>query len=212
MYKRQLKANTTINEPETITLDVVYKIGNSNIKLEKTLTIIPASNVYYEDSLAAFTDGTGAAQNAVWSTVGNDGNAATEKTGVYQALQELGKGDRTPYGNDVAYNETNSSMLSMGTAHKVTVTANMANTDAWKAQSGSAWPTAQFTFKGTGFDIISLTNNKSGAIFVDVYKAGEEKPTYSYIVDNYYGYNYNKETGKWDVVCLLYTSDAADEL
>ena len=31
-------------------------------------------------------------------------------------------------------------------------------------------------------------------------KVGEEKPTYSYIVDNYYGYNYNKETGKWDVV------------
>lgn len=196
-----LKANTTINEPETITLDVVYKIGNSNIKLEKTLTIIPASNVYYEDSLAAFTDGSGAAQNAVWSIVGNDGNAATEKTGVYQALQELGKGNnRTPYGYDDKYNKENSSMLSMGTAHKVTVTAAMANTDAWKAQSGSAWPTAQFTFKGTGFDIISLTNNKSGAIFVDVYKAGEEKPTYSYIVDNYYGYNYNKETGKWDVV------------
>lgn len=194
-------ADKTINEPETITLDVVYKIGNSNIKLEKTLTIIPASNVYYEDSLAAFTDGSGAAQNAVWSTVGNDGKAAAETTNVYQALQELGKGNnRTPYGNDVAYNETNSSMLSMGTAHKVTVTADMANTDTWKAQPTSAWPTAQFTFKGTGFDIISLTNNKSGAIFVDVYKAGEEKPTYSYIVDNYYGYNYNKETGKWDVV------------
>ena len=194
-------ADKTINEPETITLDVVYKIGNSNIKLEKTLTIIPASNVYYEDSLATFTDGSGVAQNAVWSTVGNDGNAATEKTGVYQALQELGKGNnRTPYGYDDKYNKENSSMLSMGTAHKVTVTANMANTDTWKAQSGSAWPTAQFTFKGTGFDIISLTNNKSGAIFVDVYKAGEEKPTYSYIVDNYYGYNYNKETGKWDVV------------
>lgn len=191
-------ADKTINEPETITLDVVYKIGNSNIKLEKTLTIIPASNVYYEDSLAAFTNGSGAAKDAKWSIVGNNGNAATEKTGVYQALQELGKGDRTPYGNDVAYNETNSSMLSMGTAHKVTVTANMAAN--WEGDTTSAWPTAQFTFKGTGFDIISLTNNKSGAIFVDVYKAGEEKPTYSYIVDNYYGYNYNKETGKWDVV------------
>lgn len=195
-------ADKTINEPETITLDVVYKIGNSNIKLEKTLTIIPTSNVYYEDSLAAFTDGTGAASGADWKLVDNNGNeGATEKTGVYQALQELGKGNnRTPYGYDDKYNKENSSMLSMGTAHKVTVTANMANTDAWKAQSGSAWPTAQFTFKGTGFDIISLTNNKSGAIFVDVYKAGEEKPTYSYIVDNYYGYNYNKETGKWDVV------------
>lgn len=191
-------ADKTINEPETITLDVVYKIGTNDINLEKTLTIIPASNVYYEDSLATFTGGKGAAKDAQWSIVGNNGNAATEKTGVYQALQELGKGDnRTPYGNDVAYNEANSSMLSMGTAHKVTVTAAM----QWgKDDTTSAWPTAQFTFKGTGFDIISLTNNKSGAIFVDVYKAGEEKPTYSYIVDNYYGYNYNKDTGKWEVV------------
>lgn len=191
-----LKANTTINEPETITLDVVYKIGNSDIKLEKTLTIIPASNVYYEDSLAAFTNGKGAASDAKWSIVDKNGNETTEGTAPTQALEQLGSSGI--YGKDAAYNS--SSMLSMGTAHKVTVTANMANTDAWKAQSGSAWPTAQFTFKGTGFDIISLTNNKSGAIFVDVYKVGEEKPTYSYIVDNYYGYNYNKETGKWDVV------------
>lgn len=195
-----LKANTTINEPETITLDVVYKIGNSDIKLEKTLTIIPASNVYYEDSLATFTDGSGAAQNAVWSIVGNDGNAATEKTGVYQALEELGKGDRTPYGNDDAYNS--SSMLSMGTAHKVTVTADMANTEAWKEQPASAWPTAQFTFKGTGFDIISLTDNTSGAIVVDVYKGSKtegSKPVHSYLVNNYYGYTYNQETQKWEV-------------
>ena len=170
------------------------KIGEASF----TLTIIPASNVYYEDSLAAFTNGKGVAENAKWSTVGNNDQTTTEDGGsdVYQALQKLG--DKAIYGNDVAYNETNSSMLSMGTAHKVTVTANMAAN--WEGDTTSAWPTAQFTFKGTGFDIISLTNNKSGAIFVDVYKAGEEKPTYSYIVDNYYGYNYNKETGKWDVV------------
>lgn len=174
------------------------KIGEASF----TLTIIPASNVYYEDSLAAFTDGSGAAQNAVWSIVGNDGNAATEKTGVYQALQELGKGNnRTPYGNDVAYNETNSSMLSMGTAHKVTVTADMAA--KWsKDDTTSAWPTAQFTFKGTGFDIISLTDNTSGAIVVDVYKGSKtevSKPVHSYLVNNYYGYTYNQETQKWEV-------------
>lgn len=193
-------ADKTINEPETITLDVVYKIGTNDINLEKTLTIIPASNVYYEDSLATFMNGTGAALGADWKLVDNNGNeGATEKTGVYQALQELGKGDSTPYGNDVAYNETNSSMLSMGTAHKVTVTANMANTDTWKAQPDSAWPTAQFTFKGTGFDIISLTNNKSGAIFVDVYAGSKAEGTAEkkYVVNNYYGYTY--ENGKWIV-------------
>lgn len=169
------------------------KIGEASF----TLTIIPASNVYYEDSLASFTNGSGVAKDAQWSTVDNDDKAPTEQTSVYQALEELGKGERNVYGYDEQYN--NSSKLSMGTAHKVTVTAGMlAN---WsKDDTTSAWPTAQFTFKGTGFDIISLTNNKSGAIFVDVYKAGEEKPTYSYIVDNYYGYNYNKDTGKWEVV------------
>lgn len=189
-------ADKTINEPETITLDVAYKFGTNNIKLEKTLTIIPASNVYYEDSLASFTDGSGVAQNAVWSTVGNNGQTTTEDGGsnVYQALQELGKGDRTPYGNDVAYNS--SSKLSMGTAHKVTVTANMANTDDWTAQPDSAWPTAQFTFKGTGFDIISLTNNKSGAIFVDVTNTATGKQ-YNYVVNNYYGYTY--QNGEWVV-------------
>lgn len=174
----------------------IYVTDAQGKKLVQNVYIIPASNVYYEDSLAAFTNGKGAASGAKWSIVDKDGNETTEGSAPIQELEQLGSSG--VYGYDKAYKD--SSMLSMGTAHKVTVTANMANTDAWKAQSGSAWPTAQFTFKGTGFDIISLTNNKSGAIFVDVYKVGEEKPTYSYIVDNYYGYNYNKETGKWDVV------------
>lgn len=196
-----LKANTTINEPETITLDVVYKIGNSNIKLEKTLTIIPASNVYYEDSLAAFTDGTGAAQNAVWSTVGNDGNAATEKTGVYQALQELGKGNnRTPYGYDDKYNKENSSMLSMGTAHKVTVTAAMLEAYNGDNKDNFAWPTAQFTFKGTGFDIISLTDNTSGAIMVTVEGVTDTTYKKNFLVNNYYGYKYDEISGEWGTV------------
>lgn len=192
-------ADKTINEPETITLDVVYNIGNSKIKLEKTLTIIPASNVYYEDSLAAFTNGKGAALGADWKLVDNNGNeGATEDTTTTQALQQLG--DKAIYGNDDAYNS--SSKLSMGTAHKVTVTAGMlAN---WsKDDTTSAWPTAQFTFKGTGFDIISLTDNTSGAIVVDVYKGSKtegSKPVHSYLVNNYYGYTYNQETKKWEVV------------
>lgn len=171
------------------------KIGEASF----TLTIIPASNVYYEDSLASFTNGSGVAENAKWSTVDNNDQTTTEDGGsdVYQALQRLG--DKAIYGNDVAYNETNSSMLSMGTAHKVTVTANMANTAAWKEQPASAWPTAQFTFKGTGFDIISLTNNKSGAIFVDVYKGSkaEGDRVRSYVVNNYYGYTYDETSKTW---------------
>lgn len=179
-------ADKTINEPETITLDVVYNIGNSKIKLEKTLTIIPASNVYYEDSLATFTDGSGAASGADWKLVDSNGNEnVTEDTTTTQALQQLG--DKAIYGNDDAYNS--SSKLSMGTAHKVTVTSEMLA--KWeKDDTTSAWPTAQFTFKGTGFDVISLTDNTSGAILVKVTGAGADNSNYSknYLVNNYYGY------------------------
>ena len=188
-------ADKTIDNAETIVLDVVYKMGNSNVSLQKTLTIIPASNVYYEDSLASFQPGKGVAENAKWSTVDNNGNAATEDGGsnVYQALEELGK-HRNVYGHDGAYDK--SSMLSMGTAHKVTVTSAMADTNAWKEQPNSAWPTAQFTFTGTGFDIISLTDNTSGAILVSVTGKDYNK---NFLVDNYYGYNYNEETGEWTI-------------
>lgn len=188
--------NQIVTYTLTKTLDAkvavpIYVTDAQGKKLVQNVYIIPASNVYYEDSLAAFTNGSGAASGADWSIVGT---ATDEQKSATQALEQLGSSGI--YGKDAAYNS--SSMLSMGTAHKVTVTAAMAAN--WAGDTTSAWPTAQFTFKGTGFDIISLTNNKSGAIFVDVYKAGEEKPTYSYIVDNYYGYNYNKDTGKWEVV------------
>ena len=161
------------------------KIGEASF----TLTIIPASNVYYEDSLAAFTNGMGVAENAKWSTVDNNDQTTTEDGGsdVYQALQQLG--DKAIYGNDVAYNETNSSMLSMGTAHKVTVTSEMLA--KWeKNDTTSAWPTASFTFTGTGFDVISLTDNTSGAILVKVTGAGADNKDFSknYLVNNYYGY------------------------
>lgn len=191
-------ADKTIDGAETIVLDVQYTMGSNKVTLEKTLTIIPASNVYYEDSLAAFTNGKGVAENAKWSTVGNNDQTTTEDGGsdVYQALQQLG--DKAIYGNDDAYNS--SSKLSMGTAHKVTVTAAMANTAAWKEQPASAWPTAQFTFKGTGFDIISLTDNTSGVIQVKVYKANstDTTPVKNILVNNYYGYT-RDGAGNWVV-------------
>lgn len=191
----RLNAHTTIDGQDTITLNVPYKFDNAERTLPKTLTIIPASNVYYEDSLAAFTNGKGAAENATWSTVDNDDQTTTKDGGtdVYQVLEELGKSG--VYGYDKQYNS--SSMLSMGTAHKVTVTSAMADPEKWT--NDSAWPTASFTFTGTGFDVISLTNNKSGAIFVDVYAGSkaEGKAEKKYVVNNYYGYTY--ENGKWIV-------------
>lgn len=168
------------------------KIGEASF----TLTIIPASNVYYEDSLATFTDGKGVAAGADWKLVDNKGAETTEGTAPTQALEELGKHSNV-YGHDAAYNS--SSMLSMGTAHKVTVTSEMLA--KWeKDDTTSAWPTAQFTFKGTGFDIISLTDNTSGAIMVTVEGVTDTTYKKNFLVNNYYGYAYDKDKNEWVTV------------
>lgn len=185
----------------TIPLYVKFKqrVDNDNNKPQRfTANIIPATNVYYEDSFAKFTNGSGTAAGATWTIVKNDGGTLDEQqqknSYTNQALEALGQADHNPYGYDPAYDSC--TMFSMGSARKVTVTSDMATN--WNNNT-SAWPTAQFTFKGTGFDIISLTDNTSGAIFVDVYKGKEATGNRfkSYMVDNYYGYKY--ENGAWVV-------------
>ena len=145
-----------------------------------TVTIIPASTVYYEDSFAKFENG-----SAEWKIV-EDRIAQTSTT---QALEALGDKENV-YGYDEAYN--NSTLYSLGSAHKVTVSAEMAK------DTSVVWPSATFTFKGTGFDIISLTDNNSGAISVKVYKVesdGTETQVKGTLVNNYYGYTYSD--GVW---------------
>lgn len=166
-----------------------YRGTGSGGHVTYTITVIPATSVYYEDSFATFTNGTGKASGATWTT---DKDSTAAKATTTQALSALGSKD--VYGHDAAY--ADSTKLSMGSARKVTVNANMVN--GWT--ENSAWPTATFTFKGTGFDVISLTDNTSGEIFVDVY-AGKEAtgtPVKQLTVNNYYGYKQD-ENGKWVV-------------
>lgn len=187
--------NKTIDGSDRVT--VTYSGTNKDTGKDDSatynLTVIPATSVYYEDSLAAFTDGTGKASAAKWKT---DTDDTDPKATTTQALTELGKMSADDvYGHDAAY--ADSTKFSMGSAHKVTVNANMVKD--WT--DGSAWPSATFTFNGTGFDIISLTDNTSGAIFVDVY-AGKEAtgtPVKQLTVNNYYGYKQQDGNGKWVV-------------
>lgn len=160
--------------------------GKQNSTVEYSVTIIPATTVYYEDSFAKFTSGSGAANSAIWDVDGTEGTAE-------QALEVLGK-KKNLYGYDLAYN--NSTTFSMGSAKKVTVTAAMAN--AWDEAEASAWPTATFTFKGTGFDVISLTDNNSGTVIYKVEDVKTNEVKYNKIVNNYYGYTYNNDNGKWE--------------
>lgn len=175
----------------------VFVTLNDAAKTVKRLQVyvIPATSVYYEDSFATFTNANGKkndvaqgdnAGKGIWTKV-TDG---TTQTNVNQALEELGGTTNTKYvyGYDPAY--ADSSKFSMGSATKVTVDANTAN--------NGQWPTATFTFKGTGFDVISLTNSDSGTVVYTVTNKSTGASE-SHIINNYYGYRYDEATGKWVV-------------
>lgn len=124
------------------------------------VNIIPATSVYYEDSFATFTnaDGTNVVHqqqqtNGFWTTVGE------QDTTKQQVFEQLKSENNNVYGYDPAY--ANCRTFSMGSATKVTVDANTSS-------KYSQVPAATFTFKGTGFDVISLTSNTSGTVMYTV--------------------------------------------
>ncbi len=193
-------AKITVNNPnikyeliKTLDQNDIFSVNYSGTNLQTsspdginfTIEVIPATSVYYEDSFAKFANGKNTASGAKWSTVG------TEDVNATQALSAIGDKNSDVYGYDNAYDKC--STFSLGSAQMVTVNSNMLTN--WDANS--AWPTATFTFKGTGFDIISLTNNQSGTIFVDVVRTSDNQKVKGYIVDNYYGYK--QENGTWVV-------------
>ena len=155
-------SGTTVTYTPNETIDgaesVVLTIHYSGSTVTKQIRLLPASVVYYEDSFATY--------DSSWSGTGTlAGTAQTaEKLGAKQNL----------YGYDPAY--TSGTGFSMGSAH--TVTVNAANDSA----------TASFSFKGTGFDLISRTDSDSGVIFIEA--MGTRGTTKRLIVDNYYGYDF----------------------
>ena len=166
-------------------------------QFETRIKVIPASTVYYEDSFAKFYGSDGVEQKEFAQTTDSDTmgtwywDGAETNASPTQALEELGKKNNV-YGYDPVYNS--STTFSMGSAKKVTVDATKFAYD----------PTVKFTFKGTGFDVISLTDNNSGAIVVNVERkdtntTGYEAYNKNFLVNNYYGYSYDKTTHEWTV-------------
>lgn len=157
--------------------------GTQTGHVDYSIKVIPATSVYYEDSFATFTNADKSngvnkkTDNGYWTT---DGTTVTD---AKQALEALG-GQKNVYGYDGAY--TNCNTFSMGSATKVTVDANT-------SKLGQS-PTASFTFKGTGFDVISLTGNHSGTVMYTVTNT-ETGASSTNIVNTYYGYKY--ENGQW---------------
>lgn len=177
----------------TIPLFVTFTTKGTTTPTLFNANIIPATNVYYEDSFAKFYGSDGNEQTGF----SNTNEVTPQNPGVWyidgqektanQALEALGTKENV-YGYDPAYN--NCTKFSMGSARKVTV-------------DGSGYAQAKFTFKGTGFDVISLTDNNSGAITVEVLDSNGKTATTTadkkvfYLVNNYYGYTYDETTGQW---------------
>ena len=111
------------------------EIENIEQPLNKTVTIMPATTVYYEDNFGNTSDNDGS-NGIVFS-----GNWTTEGTYVNNNQDSIQGGN---YGSDNSYKDDLA--LSGGSSHVITV---------GKGQKASA----SFTFKGTGFDLISRTNN-----------------------------------------------------
>lgn len=151
------------------------------------VTVIPATTVYYEDSFVTYKDSTVATTESnlgKWIDDADDSGInsssavqATDRPGADQ----MGSGYDADniYGYDAAYD--NCTQYSLGSAKKVTVD----ETTGYKGFN----PTATFTFHGTGFDLISLTNNDSGMIKVTV-KDTDGTIVKTMSVNNYYGYSY----------------------
>ena len=147
-----------------------------------TVTVIPATTIYYEDDFLTYS-GSGTS----WT----DEGAAVE--GATQAEDRPGQYSLTDANNIYGYDAVNNGMatFSLGTAKKVHVDAD-------------SYATATFTFAGTGFDVISMTSNTTGVIAVEVTDASGTAVA-NRIVNTYYGYTILD--GKW-----VATPDTANSL
>ena len=151
-----------------------------------TITVIPATTIYYEDSFLTFAKyNTNKEQIGTWDTEGTLVSGATQAEDR-PSEYSIGYTDANNiYGFDGAY--TNMSTFSLGQARKVHVDAN-------------SYATAEFTFTGTGFDVISMTSNTTGTLTVQVYNHGAERVkanvVKSFAVDTYYGYTRTAD-GEW---------------
>ena len=165
-----------------------YKEANvlESTNMYSSVTVIPATTVYYEDSFIQFTSLTKNSDNvyeedekSAWTTEGTVQSAvqAQDRPGASKISEVLDADNN--YGYDGAYK--NMSTFSMGSSAKFTVTQNT---------RGEAY----FTFYGTGFDVIGLTSNDSGTLLIQVTQNG--KTVKNTIVDTYYGYTRN-EAGEW---------------
>lgn len=165
-------ANMQMENADVFAYAVKHTKGETVTYYYGTITVVPATSIYYEDDFVDFT--------GTWGTAGEyqGGNQGEDRPGEFEFPDY---DTDNIYGYDPAYD--NSTTYSLGSARYAHVNSKTFETD-------DAWPTAKFTFTGTGFDLISLTSNQTGFITCRVYKGMQTETIFeSWVVDTYYGYS-----------------------
>ena len=139
---------------DTFTFKEVF---NKDITLNKTITMIPGTSIYYEDNFENVDEkgnkSTAITYDGDWTVLDKDNIEGDSIQGV------IGDGET---GYDSNYNKDDSKLsYSAGTIHMVQAPSD-------------ATAKASFEFTGTGVDIYSLTSATTGRIQVAVWKQKED--------------------------------------
>ena len=123
------------------------------------VNLIPASNVYFEETSLTPVTGSGTA----WASTAAASAAAQSPSGNYDL-----------YGFDASYNFNDGKLFSGNAALKTTVNSGSKTSDKVK-----------FTFTGESFDLISACGPQTGVLAVKVTNSATGATKY-YVVDTYY--------------------------
>lgn len=146
----------SVNSGETIDLALVFAGG---YQVKKSITFLPATNVLYEETFM-----TNVGTNGEWRAEGTNNTATV-----------VNDNENSVYGYADAYKDFDA--FSNGGALKATLNLNGGK----RAYTTDA---VEFSFSGTGFDIISECDTDTGLIIAAVSKDGN--PFKVYIVDTYF--------------------------
>lgn len=147
----------SVNSGETIDLALVFAGG---YQVKKSITFLPATNVLYEENFMTNRGGT----TGEWKAEGTNNTATV-----------VNDNENSVYGYADAYKGF--AYYSNGGALKATL-------DLKGGKRAYTTDAVEFSFSGTGFDIISECGTNTGLIIAAVSKDG--KPFKVYIVDTYF--------------------------
>lgn len=192
---RYTQTSMEMNGYDKFTYSVQYTNTNyvqNNGFYYSTVTVIPATTIYYEEDFVTFNSYTWNDSENAWTS--REESLWTKVTdSTYSESADITQDEDRPgdvnyafdtkidannvYGYDSAYKDC--AQYSLGSAMKAQVDYDN-------------YASASFSFYGTGFDVISLTNNTTGSINVIV-KDAEGNKVRNTFVDTYYGYTKDED-------------------